>query len=193
MDLRKFLLFLLLPISAFAADKPSAEILNRWVGGQWPLTGEILDSPFGKAAKITGVSRCAWSPDHIFVICDQELHVGEKSERELSIYAFDDKTGKFHFYSLTPASDHASNGSLEISDDGMRWIYSGTIKSTERACSSERRMNITEPIRWTGGQRHPQTTERRGSKPPSAKKYAKNNRAQGEGTYIFAGAPHLVF
>jgi hypothetical protein len=126
MDLRKFLLFFLLSNPCFAADKPSADILGRWVGGKWPLTGELLDTPFGKAAKITGMSRCAWSPDHVFVVCDQELHVGAKSERELSIYAFDDKAGKFHFYSLTPASDHASNGSLEISDDGMRWIYFGT-------------------------------------------------------------------
>jgi Neuraminidase (sialidase) len=54
------------------------------------------------------------------------LHNGPKSERELSIYAFDEKTGKFHFYSVTPASERANNGSLDISADGNRWIYFGT-------------------------------------------------------------------
>ena len=126
MNPRKLVLFLLLPIAASAADKPSAEILGRLVGGQWPLTGELLDTPFSKAGKITGASRCAWSPDHIFVVCDQELLVGDKPERELSIYAFDPNTARFHFYSVTPTSDRASNGSLDISDDGNRWIYFGT-------------------------------------------------------------------
>ncbi|HZD33478.1 MAG TPA: hypothetical protein VE779_17670, partial [Candidatus Angelobacter sp.] len=58
-----------LPLAA--ADKASAEVLGRWVGGKWPLEGKMLDTDYSKAITVTGVSNCGWSPDHIFMLCDQ--------------------------------------------------------------------------------------------------------------------------
>lgn len=60
----------------FAADaKPGADVLNRWVGGRWVGDGHLLDSDYSKAGKATGVSTCAWSPDRIFVVCDQDVRI----------------------------------------------------------------------------------------------------------------------
>ena len=76
-------LFSSLPL--FAADKANADALNRWVGGKWPLEGKMLDTDYSKAVTVTGVSNCGWSPDHVFMICDQSLLEDGKPSRELSV------------------------------------------------------------------------------------------------------------
>jgi hypothetical protein len=91
------------PVPAVAADKPGGEVLGRWVGGTWPLEGKMLDTDYSKALTVTGVSNCGWSPDHIFMICDQSLLEDGKPSRELSVYVFDPENSTFHFYGLSPS------------------------------------------------------------------------------------------
>ncbi len=91
-----------------AADKPNADVLGRWVGGKWPLEGKMLDTEFSKATSVTGVSNCGWSPDHVFMICDQSLMVDGKPDRELSVYVFDRDNATFHFYGLSPTGGRAA-------------------------------------------------------------------------------------
>jgi hypothetical protein len=112
----------------FAAEKPDANILDRWVGGKWVGDGQFLDTAYSQAAKVGGVTTCSWSPDHIFVTCDQDVHFGDAPMRDLSIYAFDSKTSQFHFYSVTPAGDRPHTGSLDISADGAHWVYLGSAE-----------------------------------------------------------------
>lgn len=38
-----------------AADQATADALNRWVGGKWPLDGKMLDTDYSKALPVTGV------------------------------------------------------------------------------------------------------------------------------------------
>lgn len=110
----------------FAADKPNAEVLNRWVGGKWVGDGQFLESAYSSAAKVGGVTRCGWSPDRIFVVCDQDVTFAGTPMRDLSIYAFDPKANAFHFYQVTPTGGEPHSGSLEISADGTNWIYLGS-------------------------------------------------------------------
>ena len=129
-DTVKIFLLALIVCSAFpvlAADpKPTADVLNRWVGGTWPLDGRMLDSDYSKAMTVTGVSNCAWSPDHIFVVCDQEVLVDGKSERNLGVYSFDPKTSAYHYVELSPEGRRPQLSDLIISPDGNRWEYRGT-------------------------------------------------------------------
>ncbi|HEX8894796.1 MAG TPA: hypothetical protein VF783_15815, partial [Terriglobales bacterium] len=94
-------LFSSLPL--FAADKANADALNRWVGGKWPLEGKMLDTDYSKAVTVSGVSNCGWSPDHVFLICDQSLVEDGKPSRELSVYVYDPEKETFHFFGLSPA------------------------------------------------------------------------------------------
>src|SRR5215472_5724174 len=103
----KFLVHLPLMIASLvalsAADVTSgADALNRWVGGKWVGSGEFVDSDFSKANKVSGVTKCDWSPDHVFVVCDQDVDFGGTPMRDLAIYAVDPKTGHFSYYSVTP-------------------------------------------------------------------------------------------
>ena len=108
----------------FAADsKPSADVLNRWVGGKWVGDAHFLDTDYSKAGTGGGVSNCAWSPDHIFVVCDQDVKDNGTAMRFLSIYAFDPKTSTYHFYGLSPDGGRPRSGDVDISADGAHWEY----------------------------------------------------------------------
>jgi len=108
----------------FAADrKPTAAVLERWVGGKWPLEGKMLDTDYSKATSVTGVSTCAWSPDHIVIICDQSFVAEGKPDRALSVYVFDPKSETFHLFGLSPSGERPTTIDITISADGSHWEY----------------------------------------------------------------------
>lgn len=114
-------------LALHAADnKPGADTLGRWVGGKWIGNGTLVDSDYSKAMKVGGVTTCAWSPDHIFVVCDQAVKANDKPGRELSLYGYDPEAGKFHFYGLSPSEAMPRTPELVISGDGNRWEYLST-------------------------------------------------------------------
>ena len=106
-----------------AQNRPTAEVLGRWVGGTWPLEGKMVDSDYSKALTVTGVSKCGWSPDRVFVICDQSLLEDAKPSRELSVYVFDPESSTFHFYGLSASGGRPHTSDLIISADGNHWEY----------------------------------------------------------------------
>jgi hypothetical protein len=129
-------LFLLSLFSAqlFAADaKIGADVLNRWVGGKWVGSGQFVDSDYSKANTATATTRCVWSPDHIFVICDQDVNFGGTPMRDLSIYTFDPKTSRFYFYGISLGSEKARNPTLDISENGNRWTYTSTADIKDKS------------------------------------------------------------
>ena len=121
------LCFLLLVFATqlFAADaKPGTDALNRWVGGKWVSSGQFVDSDYSQANKASAVTKCVWSPDHVFVICDQDINFGGTPMHDLSIYTFDSKSSRFYFYGISLGSEEPRSTTLDISENGERWIYS---------------------------------------------------------------------
>lgn len=116
-------LILCASLPLLAADKPTADVLNRWVGGKWPLDGKMLDTDYSKATTVTGASTCGWSPDHVFMICDQSIMEDGKPSRDLSVYAFDPENSTFHFFGLSPSGERPRIGDVTISTDGAHWEY----------------------------------------------------------------------
>ena len=122
-------LFLLIACSvalAAAQATSGADVISRWIGGKWVGSGQFVDSDFSKANKTSAVTTCAWSPDHIFVVCDQDINFGGTPMRDLSIYAFATKTNKFYFYGISLGQENPHNAKLDISDDGNHWVYFST-------------------------------------------------------------------
>jgi hypothetical protein len=124
-------LFLLIGCSvalSAAQATPGADVLNRWAGGKWVGEGKTVDSDYSKAGKANGVSTCAWSPDHVYVVCDQNIEADDGPLLLLSIYAFDPKTSKYHFYGMDRSGEQPRSGDLEISRNGDYWVYPGSAE-----------------------------------------------------------------
>lgn len=117
-------LILCISLPILAADpQPTAAVLNRWVGGKWVTDAHFLDTDYSKAGTGGGISTCAWSPDHIFVICDQDVNDNGTAMRFLSVYSFDPKTGAYHFFGFSPEGGRPRTGDVNISADGTHWEY----------------------------------------------------------------------
>jgi hypothetical protein len=124
----KLLIVLCLSCSALlAADapQPGANVLGRWVGGKWVGDGRMLATDYSKAMTVSGVTNCSWSPDHVFVVCDQAVTVNSKPDRELSIYAFDPDMGLYHMFGMSPSGERPRVTEVDISLDHNRWEYLG--------------------------------------------------------------------
>ncbi len=108
----------------FGADARSqAEVLGRWVGGTWVGSGKFVETAYSQARTVSGATTCAWSPDHIFVVCDQDVMDGTAKMRLLSIYGFDPKKKTFHFYGLSLEGDAPRSGTLLVNSAGNRFEY----------------------------------------------------------------------
>jgi hypothetical protein len=149
MKLRLCLLFVIMfSVTLWATD--SADVLNRWVGGKWISNGQFLDSAFSKANQASAVTRCAWSPDHVFVICDQDIVFGGTPMRDLSIYTFAPKTSKYYFYGISLGEEKARNTALDISDNGERWVYSSSdeIKGKTVQFRTTNQFHGNDAVEW---------------------------------------------
>lgn len=122
--MKSLLLLCFLSTTLLAADtKPTADVLNRWVGGKWVGNAHFFDTEYSKAGTGGGVSTCVWSPNHIFVVCDQDAKDNGAATRSLSVYSFDPKNGTYHFYGLSPEGGRPRAGDVSISADGAHWEY----------------------------------------------------------------------
>jgi hypothetical protein len=110
-------------VSSSAAYKPNADVLNQWVGGKWISDAHFFDTDYSKARTGSSITTCDWSPDHIFVVCDQDVKDNGTPLRFLSVYSFDPKTGTYHFFGLSPDGDRPRTGVVSISPDATRWEY----------------------------------------------------------------------
>ena len=111
--------------AATAPPQPGSDALGRWVGGKWVGDGKLVDSAYSRAMTVGGVTRCAWSPDHIFVVCDQDVTANGKPGRDLSIYAFDPEKSAYHMFGMSPSGERPRVTDLSISSDRNRWEYLG--------------------------------------------------------------------
>src|SRR5450631_2951026 len=113
-------------LSMLAADpKPTAGVLNRWVGGTWPLEGKMLDSDYSKAMTVTGVSNCAWSPDRVFVVCDQSIVADGAHWEYLSNTEVKGKAVQFRTINEFRTADHIDWWSEYSTDGGAHWVKMG--------------------------------------------------------------------
>lgn len=117
------LLFFFVSHAACVNPQPNADTLGRWIGGKWVGEGKLLNTDFSKAMPVGGVTKCAWSPDRIFMVCDQDLLTDGKPGRDLSVYAFDPEKRTYHMFGMSPSGERPRVTDLSISADGNRWEY----------------------------------------------------------------------
>jgi hypothetical protein len=78
---------------------------------------------------VGGVTNCAWSPDRIFVVCDQNNKINGEASRDLSVYAFDPEQGAYQMFGMSPGggkprtTELSISRDLSISHDHNRWEY----------------------------------------------------------------------
>ena len=91
--------------------------------GVWQSKGVSHDTAYSKAGNNSAETRCNWSPNHGFLVCDQTVHPPDGgTQNDLSIYTYNDSDGTYQFTGLSRGSSRVRN--LKLTIEGRRWTYS---------------------------------------------------------------------
>jgi hypothetical protein len=126
-------LAILLTIFVYAGYRAGAsaagvEDLGRFLG-TWTSPGTLLDTPYSKAGSASATTTCAWSSDHVFMICQQITMLNGKPGNALSIYTYDAAKSQYHFFNLGP--DGGDGSIVTVTGDTVTYTNSFTDKAKE--------------------------------------------------------------
>lgn len=91
--------------------------------GHWTLSGELKDATTGKPTmKLSSDLSCNWSANHGFLLCDQMIHLPDRTQNDLSVYTYSEKDHEYQFFGITRGNNQARTTKLTI--EGNLWTYS---------------------------------------------------------------------
>jgi hypothetical protein len=105
----------------FAVAAGPVDQLDRFAG-TWQTQGSFVTTPYSKAATATGTTNCAWSKDHLFMICQQSNVLGGKEDHAVAVYTYDDGVQHYRFYNMHPRN--SSSGTITIAGDTVSYPFS---------------------------------------------------------------------
>ena len=75
------------------------DALDRFAG-TWQSQGTFVDTAYSSAGSASGTTTCAWSGDHMFMICQQVATLNGKRDDDVAIYSYDDSSNAYRFYNV---------------------------------------------------------------------------------------------
>ncbi len=102
--------------------------LGRYLG-TWTSPGTLYDTPYSKAGTATATTTCAWSQDHVFMICQQSITLNGKPNNALSIYTYDTAKSVYRFFNI--GTDGADGSVISVEGDTITYSNSFTDKGKQ--------------------------------------------------------------
>jgi hypothetical protein len=90
---------LCLALALFAAGP--IDQLDRF-SGTWHGQGTFVETPYSTAGTSSATTTCAWSGDHLFMVCQQAVTMNGKRDDNLAVYSYDDAAGAYRFFNIRP-------------------------------------------------------------------------------------------
>ncbi|HET9183834.1 MAG TPA: DUF1579 family protein [Candidatus Angelobacter sp.] len=115
------LIVALLAIGVGKAEDDPVQKLGAFLG-KWQT-----DGTFANGSKVHSELECRWSPQRRYLICEQQVSMGNNVTDQLTVYGYDAKSGKYSYSSFQGNSAAPSTGALEIK--GNVWIYNSSFES----------------------------------------------------------------
>lgn len=89
--------------------------------GEWNLVYNIPKTAFGEAAKGTGKGKFNRALDGKYVYFDYDSYINDEEESAHAIFAWDDKTGLYHFWWFE-SSGNFSEATCDFVDDDNLYL-----------------------------------------------------------------------
>jgi hypothetical protein len=96
--------------------------LDRF-SGTWHSQGTFVETPYSPAGTSSATTICAWSADHLFMICQQSATMAGKRDDDVAIYSYDDAAAAYRFFNIRPGRITT----LTITVDGNTVTYPSTF------------------------------------------------------------------
>lgn len=90
--------------------------------GKWQT-----DGTFANGGKVHSELECRWSPQRRYLVCEQQVSMGNNVTDQLTVYGYDSKSAKYTYSSFQGNGAAPSTGMLEIK--GNVWVYNSSFQS----------------------------------------------------------------
>ena len=117
------LLIALISVSV-AGQKPAddpAKKLGAFLG-KWQTEGT-----FSNGGKVHSELECRWSPQHGYLICEQEVTMGAAVSRQLTVYSYNASKAEYGYVSFQGDAPAPSVGVIQI--NGNEWLYNSSVEN----------------------------------------------------------------
>jgi hypothetical protein len=123
-----------------AAQKPAGDPVNKLGAflGKWQTEGT-----FASGAKVHSELECRWSPQHGFLICEQQVTMGASVTRQLTVYSYNATNAEYGYASFQGDAPTPSVGVMQI--NGNEWIYSSTVENNGKKTLVRTTNEFTDP------------------------------------------------
>src|SRR5215475_5389755 len=135
----QFLLVFLISCSWVAAqpDDPTKK-LGAFVG-KWKTEGAFA----GSDNKVSSSLECRWSPQGVFLICDQSVSMAGSIHHQLTAYSYNSKDGNYSYTTVADPGAKPTSGTVEIK--GNLWTYTASFENNGKTTQIRITNEFTDP------------------------------------------------
>jgi hypothetical protein len=141
-----------------AAPQGGIAQLDR-LAGTWKSNGTFVDTAYSKAGTATASTTCAWTGDHLFLLCQQSVEMGGKANHDVAIYTYDEATNTYHFYNVGVEQMRTAQLSVDATsmtyggsfDDGSKHVLTRTLNvwQSPKAYTWRAEYSLDNGATWT--------------------------------------------
>lgn len=133
------LLMALVSVSV-AAQKPADDPVKKLGAflGKWQTEGT-----FSNGGKVHSELECRWSPQHGYLICEQQVTMGTAVSRQLTVYNYNASKAEYGYASFQGDAPGPSVGIVQI--NGNQWIYSSSVEGNGKKTLVRTTNEFTDP------------------------------------------------
>ena len=110
-------------VLAGSSENTKTDLLGAYLG-HWESAGKFAATKYSKPHTVNSSLDCNWSPQGVYLVCEQLIHDDDGQHTQLTIYAPNAEDGNFTFYTFNKPGQKPYIGSLKI--EGSVWTYGPT-------------------------------------------------------------------
>lgn len=123
-----------------AAQKPADDPVKKLGAflGKWQTEGT-----FSNGGKVHSELECRWSPQHEYLICEQQVTMGAAVNRQLTVYSYSPGKAEYGYASFQGEEPVPSVGVIQI--NGNQWLYSSSVENNGKKTLVRTINEFTDP------------------------------------------------
>ena len=123
-----------------AAQKPADDPVKKLGAflGKWQTEGT-----FANGGKVHSELECRWSPQHGYLICEQQVTMGAAVTRQLTVYSYNASKAEYGYASFQGDAPEPSVGVIQI--NGNEWLYSSSVENNGKKTLVRTTNEFTDP------------------------------------------------
>ena len=107
--------------------------------GKWQTEGTLT----GSAGKISSTLECRWSPQGIFLVCDQLVNLQGADHHQFTAYSYNSKDNIYSYVTIPDPGGRPNSGKIEIK--GNVWTYSSSFENSGKTIQFRTTNEFTDP------------------------------------------------